>query len=144
VKLFGRTRRPVIDDPYIGRLTFTRGGYWEGELVVQGVPEKVGIVVPAPAPGPSRQQAAFCARMLGDLDALFARCRPVFEQTYEEWTSRKLAAGWRQEFSLVGLDLPASDDETRPWSACYFVPAANHYFTAFFEHGRASHATVDG
>lgn len=53
--LFGR-KRPVLDDPYFGRLTFMRGGYWEGELVVPGAPEKVGLVVPASETGPSEEQ----------------------------------------------------------------------------------------
>jgi hypothetical protein len=59
------------------------GGYWEGELVVPGVSEKVGLVVPASETGPSEEQAAFCRRLLADLDALFARCRPVFEGDFE-------------------------------------------------------------
>ena len=29
-------RRPVLEHPYFGRVTFMRGDYWEGELAVPG------------------------------------------------------------------------------------------------------------
>jgi hypothetical protein len=139
-----RRKRPVLDDPYFGRLTFMRGGYWEGELVVPGVSEKVGLVVPASETGPSEEQAAFCRRLLADLDALFARCRPVFEGDFEQWAEKPFPAEWQADFSLVGLGLPEVGDNANPWNVCYFVDAANHYFTAYFEDGRPSYVTVDG
>src|SRR5262249_37764204 len=129
VALF-RRKRPVLDDPYFGRLTFMRGDYWECELVVPGVPEKVGITVPAQQVGPGEEQVDFCRLLLGDLDGLFERCRPVFEGQFEEWTEKPFPHVWRDEFSLVGLDLPIAGDETQLWSVGYFVDAAHHYFTA--------------
>jgi hypothetical protein len=89
-------------------------------------------------------QAAFCRSVLNDLDGLFTRCRPVFEGDFEEWSGKPFPPDWRSEFSLVGLGLPERGDDSRPWDVCYFVDAANHYFTAYFEGGRASHLTVDG
>ena len=141
--LFGR-KRTVLEHPFFGRLTLMPGGYWEGELVVPGAAEKVGLVVPAPPAGPSEEQERFCRSLIGDLDALFRRCRPVFEDDFEEWTGMAFPSDWREEFSLVGLGLPLSGDESRPWDVCYFVDAANHYFTAYFEDGRPSYLTVDG
>lgn len=120
------------------------GGYWEGELVVPSLPEKVGLIVPAPATGPSLEQEEFCRTVLADLDGLFARCRPVFEGDFEQWTAKAFPSDWRNEFLLVGLELPENGDAARPWDVCYFVDAANHYFTAYFEAGRASYLTVDG
>jgi hypothetical protein len=134
----------VLDHPYFGRLTFMFDHYWEGELVVADVPEKVGLVIPAPATGPTEAQAAFCRRLLDDLDALFERCRPLFEPDFEEWAEKPFPAAWRDDFSLVGLGLPARGDEQEPWDVGYFVDAANHYFTAHFEQGRPSYLTVDG
>jgi len=46
--------------------------------------------------------------------------------------------------SLVGLGLPEAGDNAKSWNVYYFVDAANHYFTAYFEGGRASYVTVDG
>jgi hypothetical protein len=140
--LFGR-KRPVLEHPYFGRLTFMRD-YWEGELVVPGVPEKVGLVIPAPETGPSEAQSAFCRAALSDLDKLFRRCRPVFEGDFEEWTERAFPDDWRDEFSLVGLGLPEDGDDSRPWDVCYFVDSANHYFTAYFDGGKPCYLTVDG
>jgi hypothetical protein len=144
VGIFGR-RKQELDHPYFGRLLFVpRGGYWEAELVVEGMPEKVGLVVPAGESGPAAAQAELCRGLLADLDGLFARCRPVFEGDFESWTGKAFPSEWRDEFSLVGLGLPAEGDMMRPWDVCYFVDAANHYFTAYFEGGTASYLTVDG
>src|SRR4051812_2122749 len=137
-------RRPVLDHPYFGRLTFMPGGYWEGELAVPGLPERVGLVVPAPATGPDDAQAAFCLELLADLDGLFERCRPLFEPEFETWAGKPFRSEWRDDFSLTGLGVPECGDEREPWDAGYFVDAANHYFTAHFERGRASYLTVDG
>ena len=120
------------------------GGYWEGELHVPGLPEPVGLVVPAPETGPEEAQVAFCKTHLADLDALFERCRPLFEPDFEEWTQKAFPRAWRDDFLLVGLGLPARGDESEPWDVGYFVDAANHYFTAYFEDGRPSYLTVDG
>lgn len=134
----------MLDHPYFGRLLFMSGNYWEGELAVTGVPEKVGLIVPASEDGPSPKQEAFCRELLADLDALFARCRPLFEGDFEEWTEKPFPAEWREEFLLVGLGLPADGDAQNPWDVGYFVDAANHYFTAYFEDGRPSYLSVDG
>ena len=108
------------------------------------MPEKIGLVIPAPETGPTREQVEFCRMLLDDLDGLFARCRPVFAERFEEWANKPFPLEWRDEFSLVGLGLSANGDDAQPWDVCYFVDAANHYFTAFFEGGRASYVTVDG
>jgi hypothetical protein len=68
----------------------------------------------------------------------------VFEGDFETWAEKPFPADWQDDFSLVGLDLPARGKDTESWSACYFVDAANHYFTACFEGGRARYATIDG
>ena len=121
-----------------------RGGYWEGELTLPGEPEKIGLTVPASEEGPSEAQVELCKRLLGDLDALFARCRPVFEGDFETWAQISFPSDWRAAFVLVGLGLPEDGDEQRPWDVTYFVHPANHYFTAYFENGSASYLTVDG
>jgi len=139
-----RRKRPVLEHLFFGRLTFMPGGVWEGDLAVPGLPEKVGVVIPASEAGPSTQQTEFCRALLDDLDGLFRRCRPVFTGAFEEWTAKPFPSDWREEFSLVGLTLPVGADEAQPWDVCYFVDAANHYFSAYFELGRASYLTVDG
>jgi hypothetical protein len=141
--LFGR-RRVVLDHSYFGRLTFMSGSYWEGELSVPGLPEKVGLVIPASESGPSEEQVRCCRGLLADLDGLFVRCRPVFEGDFEVWTEKPFPVSWREDFVLVGLGLPEGGDETRPWDVCYFVDAANHYFTAYFEDGQPSYSSIDG
>ena len=139
-----RRKRPVLDHPYFGRMTFMPGAYWEAELVVPCLPEKLGLTVPAPESGPTEAQVELCRSLLVDLDALFERCRPLFEGEFEQWAEKPFPAAWREEFSLVGLGLPARGDELEPWDVGYFVDAANHYFTAHFEQGRPSYLTVDG
>jgi len=99
---------------------------------------------PAPATGPDAAQVELCKTLLGDLDALFDRCRPLFEADFEQWTGRPFPHEWRDDFSLVGLGLPPRGDPSAEWEVTYFVDAANHYFTAYFEDGRASYLTVDG
>jgi hypothetical protein len=143
MRLFGR-KRPVVEHPYFGRMTHMPGEYWEAELVLSGEPEKIGVTMPASEEGPSAAQVEFCRHLLGDLDALFARCRPVFEGDFETWTEVPFPDDWRPAFVLVGLGLPADGDESRPWDVTYFVEAASHYFTAYFEDGVASYLTVDG
>jgi hypothetical protein len=142
VKLFGR-KRVVLEHPYFGPMRHM-GDYWEAELIQPGEPEKIGLTVPGPESGPSEAQVELCRRLLGDLDALFARCRPVFEGDFETWAEMSFPDDWREAFVLVGLGLPEEGDETRPWDVTYFVDAASHYFTAYFENRRASYLTVDG
>jgi hypothetical protein len=148
-KLLSREPQLTLNHSYFGRLLFIRGtnaasNYWEGELAVLGLPEKVGLTIPAPESGPSEAQVHFCRSLLGDLEALFTRCKPVFEGKFEEWTQKAFPSHWREDFSLVGLGLPVGGDEMRPWDVTYFVEAANHYFTASFENGTATHLTIDG
>jgi hypothetical protein len=68
------------------------------------------------------------------------RCSTARSRSGRSALSRRLG----DKFSLVGLGLPAGGDEASPWDVCYFVAAAGHYFTAFFEDGRAASLTVDG
>ena len=133
----------MLEHPYFGRLRFM-GDYWEGELTLPGEPEKIGLTVPAFEDGPSDAQVQLCRRLLSDLDGLFARCRPVFEGDFETWTQLPFPSDWREAFVLVGVGLPEDGDEMREWDVGYFVDVANHYFTAYFENGRASYLTVDG
>jgi hypothetical protein len=120
------------------------GDYWEGELEVEGLPEPVGVVVPAPATGPVEAQAEFCRAVLADLDGLFERCRSILAGPHEEWTGAPLPDACGDALVLVGLDLPAHGDATEPWAATHFVEAANHYFTVSFDGGEARHVTVEG
>lgn len=139
-----RRRRPTHDHPYFGRLTFMEPDYWEGELVLEGAAERVGLVVPAPATGPVEAQVELCRRLLGEPERLLERCRPVLEGTYEEWAGTPLPEDWKGEFTLVGLGLPADGNEAAPWDVTYFVEAASHYFTVPFVDGRAQAPVVDG
>jgi hypothetical protein len=139
-----RRKRPTLDHPFFGRVTFMPGRYWEAELTAPAVKEKVGVTIPADETGPSPQQVAFCRTLLEDLDGLFERCRPVFVGRFEEWTEKPFPRDWREDFSLVGLGLPVDGDPAQPWDVTYFVDAANHYFTAYFENGTPADMTIDG
>jgi hypothetical protein len=148
-KILRRETPRVIEHPYFGKLRYFRGrapqqGHWDGELVIQGLKEKLGVVIPATEAGPTAAQVSFCRAALADLDALFARCRPVFAGEFERWTEKPFPDDWRAEFALCGLDPPVNGDERRPWSVSYFVESAQHYFTAHFEYGKATTLTVDG
>jgi hypothetical protein len=106
-KLLSREPQLTLNHAYFGRLLFIRSAnaashYWEGELAVVGLPEKVGLTIPAPESGPSEAQVHFCRALLGDLDALFTRCKPVFEGKFEEWTQQAFPSHWREDFSLSG------------------------------------------
>jgi hypothetical protein len=68
----------------------------------------------------------------------------LFEGARRRWAEKPFPAEWQADFSLVGLGLPEAGDNANPWNVCYFVDAANHYFTAYFEDGRPSYVTVDG
>ena len=143
MSLFSRKKR-VVEHPYFGKLRYMSGEYWEAELEVADAKEKVGVTVPGPETGPVQAQVDFCRSVLADQDGLFERCRPVFEPDFEEWTGKPFPRSWRDDFALVGLDLPPGGLDTEPWSVCYFVDAANHYFTAYFDAGTASYSTIDG
>ena len=139
----------VVDHPYFGKVRYFRGkagesGRWEGELVIPGLKEKLGLVIPATEAGPTGPQVSFCRTVLADLDALFERCRPLFAGEFERRAEKPFPADWRAEFDLRALDLPPNGDERRPWSVRYFVEAAHHSFTAQFEYGKATTLTVDG
>ena len=108
-KLFSREPQLTLNHAYLGRLLFIRGtnaasNYWEEELAVLGLPEKVGLI-PAPESGLSEAQVHFCRSLLADLDALFTRCKPVFAGKFEEWTQKTFPSHWREDFSLLGLGL---------------------------------------
>jgi len=92
-----------------------QGDYWEAELDLPGASEPLTVIVPAPEAGPTDGQVTLCRRLLGDLDRLFGRCRPLFEGEFQTWTGRALPSDWNEEFSLTGLDLPEESDLSRPW-----------------------------
>lgn len=60
-KLFSREPQLTFNHAYFGHLLFIRGANvasnsWQGELAVLGLPEKVGLTIPAPESGPSEAQ----------------------------------------------------------------------------------------
>jgi hypothetical protein len=120
--LFGR-KRPVLDDPYFGRLTFMRGGYWEGEFVVPGVSEKVGLVVPASETGPSEERQRSVggySRISTPSLRVVVRCSRATSSC--ERKSRSLPSGKRTSHSLASGSPKPARTRTHGMSVTSWMP----------------------
>ena len=144
----GKTVAHEVNHPYFGRIIYFGSmdpskGYWEAELrSADGGP--VSVTVNGTPDGPEPGEVLFCQSVLGDLDALFERCRPSFEKEYAAWAEGPFPSTWQGTFSLNGIALPRHGDPAGSWNACYFVEPAGHYFTAEFERGQIQRVVVDG
>ena len=144
----GKTFTREANHPYFGRIIYFGStdpskGYWEAELrSADGRP--VGVTVDGTLDGPEPEEVVFCQSVLGNLDALFARCRESFEKEYSAWAEGPFPSKWQGTFLLDGISLPRHGDPARSWSVCYFVEPAGHYFTAEFESGQVQRVVVDG
>lgn len=118
--------------------------YWEAELEDPVTGGKIGIGMDGSPDGPDPGEVAFCREALGDLDALFAKCREAFAAEYPNWTDKPFPDHWRDAFALDGMTVPNDGDPTKPWDVCYFVDPAGHYFTAEFRDGSVAAVSVDG
>ncbi len=140
---------PKMQHDYFGCIVFMGGDspqdddYWECELI-EADKEPISIQIMADINGPVAAQQTFCAGMLADQNALFARCWPVLAADFEPWTQKKFSGDWRDDFELMGFSIPKNGDENNEWEVCYFVDSANHYFTARFESGVARYNEIDG
>ena len=148
-RLFGKP--PLkIEHGFFGKIIFMGGetpsddDYWECELRVKGVKEPIGVTINAGIEGPKRGQVTFYKNAISNLDNLFDQCWPIFEPDFEQWTQKKFSGNWRDDFELMGIDIPKDASPNNKWAVCYFVDDANHYFTAQFENGRPKSNEIDG
>ncbi|GHA28974.1 hypothetical protein [Oceanisphaera arctica] len=141
-RLFGK---PPIErhHEFFGRIVFMGGDkaepndYWESE-------QPVSVLINAGLAGPGSPQVEFYRGCIADLDELFRQCWPIFEPDFELWTGKAFTGKWRDDFELMSIELPVDGDVSNDWSVCYFVDAANHYFTASFKRGLPRYNTIDG
>ncbi len=135
---------------FFGKVVFMGGAtpepddYWECEQSVDGVKEPISVLIHAGLAGPGPRQVGFYRERMADLDELFRQCWPVFEPDFEQWTGKRFTGRWRDDFELMSVEIPLDGDINNDWSVCYFVAAANHYFTASFERGLPRYNTIDG
>ena len=147
--LFGKPP-PEIQHDFFGRMLFMGGeepaddDYWECEQSVAGVKEPIAVLVNAGINGPTPEQVAFYKEATADLDVLFGKCWPVFEQDFEDWTKKPFTGNWRDDFELMSIEIPRDANPDNGWHVCYFVDQANHYFTARFVDGQPRYNEIDG
>ncbi len=118
--------------------------YWESKQLVGGAEEPISVLIKAGLAGPGLRQIEFYRECIADLDELFHQCWPIFEPDFELWTGKRFTGKWRDDFELMSIEIPVDGDINNDWSVCYFVAAANHYFTASFERGLPRYNTIDG
>lgn len=137
-----------MEHDFFGRILFMGGeipsddGYWECKLQVEGVKEPIGVTINANTEGPKPEQVTFYKNAISNLDNLFDQCWPIFEPDFEQWTQKKFSGNWRDDFELMGIEIPKDANLNNKWAVCYFVDQANHYFTAQFENGRPQNSHI--
>ncbi len=142
--------RIEIEHEFFGKIRFMGGDtpadndYWESELTLEGMKQPITVLINAPKQGPDEMHVAFCQQAMSDLDALFDKCWPVFEADFKQWTDKDFSGNWRDDFELMGLEIPGNADQNNEWTVTYFVAAANHYFTARFIDGKPKYNEIDG
>ncbi|UCD89059.1 MAG: hypothetical protein JSW04_11525 [Desulfobacterales bacterium] len=148
-KIFGKTPT-TMDHEFFGKIVFMGGNipdendYWECEIELEKGKDPIGILITAGIEGPSFKQVEFCKDIISNLDKLFDKCWPIFEPDFEEWTGKTFSGNWRDDFKLMDISIPKDANIKNKWSVCYFVDAANHYFTANFENGSPKLNIIDG
>ena len=147
--LTGKTWERRQNHPYFGAMVYfgsvdRAASYWEAELPAPGQSKKIGVTMWGTTTGPTPSEEDFCRATLSDLDALFERCKVAFEPVFSKWAKRAFPTAWREAFTLDGFEVPADGDATKPWSICYFVEPAGHYFTAQLDRGEVFNVEVDG
>ena len=147
--LTGKTWVSRQNHPYFGAIVYFGSqdpaqGYWEAEVAVPGMEKIIGVTMKGTAEGPEPSEEAFCRTALSDPDALFEKCRSAFLPVFTTWAKQTLPKDWRQSFVLDGFDIPVDGNPSMPWSVCYFVEPAGHYFTAEFVDGKVTNVRVDG
>ena len=147
--LTGRTWTRQILHPYFGEMTYfgsvkAEDCYWESEVDVPNQSERVGVTMSGTPDGPTAAEEQFCRSVIADSDLLLEQCRAAFEPELKTWAKCPLPKPWQDAFKLDGFEIPRDADRSNPWTVCYFVESAGHYFTAHFESGMVSHVSVDG
>lgn len=147
-RLSGVKRTRQIEHPYFGRMTFMEfesgEPYWEAEVPIAEPAGKVSVQLSGTPDGPTDAEERFCRTNLSNPDALFERCRDAFARDYPQWAARMMPANWREGFELEGLSVPPGGDAAAEWEVTYFVPAANHWFTAMFRGREVADVRIDG
>ena len=148
-KILGKLLIKIHHD-FFGKLYFMGGDnaagddYWEGEMIIDGCEDPIGISIVADIEGPTAAQVELFMQLTSDLDQLFNRCWLVFKPDFEQWTGKEFSGHWRNEFALVGLGIPKAANINNDWHVSYFVESANHFFTAQFEGGKPKYNEIDG
>ena len=147
--LTGETWEREMRHPYFGPMVYfghrePEKSYWEAELSVHGHPKTFSVTMRGTPDGPEPSEESFCQATVGDLEALFSKCRDAFLGEYPHWTREPFPSDWKQAFVLDGFSVPTNGDSTASWDVCYLAVPTGHYFIAEFEAGRVVRVRVDG
>ncbi len=122
----------------------SEGDYWESEIAIEETKEPLSVLINAPISGSSSSHVNFYQDAVSDLDELFNRCWPIFEPDFEQWTHKKFTGNWKDDFEIMSIEIPKNADVNNEWTVCYYVDAANHYFTARFINGKPKFNEIEG
>ncbi len=128
-----------MSHPRLGELQF-RGmrmrpgepAYGEWEMRPPGFEDTLLVEFRPGYGDPSPEALAELEVLLGDLDALFERCRSRAEQVYAEMVEEPMPRDWRSAFRLEQISLPDPDERAREWQVMYWCEAALHWLVVTF------------
>lgn len=108
--LSGRTWDYELSHPHFENLVYFGGKdqskcYWEAELSLRDLQEKINVTMKGTAEGPQISEEAFCRRTLSDLDGLFQTCRKALKLEYRKWTKTPFPMNWKGTFILDGISI---------------------------------------
>lgn len=128
----GRTWVKQVSHPYFRNLIHfgsrkSEQAYWEAEVIApDGKP--VEVLMNASESASLVEEQRFCERLMGELDSLWNRCRPVIEADAKTWPEvDKDIADRLSGARLASVDVPIGGDSRMPWEACYFLVGIDHY-----------------
>lgn len=117
-------------------------GYWK--VQPPGFDDAIGVDFQFENGDPTPEGLALLETLLGDLDALFERCRPHAEQEYAQMVEEPMPHDWRSAFRLEHISLPDTDERDSEWQVTYWCEPALHWLVVTFRGDEVIDAGFDG
>jgi hypothetical protein len=150
--LLGLVRPPALDDPFFGRLVYTkmrdpRLSYWEAKRVFAPTGREIDLFIRAPAPlaAPNEAQRIFYHDVADFYPDILAAIEPKLRPEVEEWLGRKIEGSLDRELALTSFSVPVPSAILPVWEMSFASAAdPDHLFTASLRGREVQDVTIDG
>jgi hypothetical protein len=150
--LLGMVRSPTLDDPFFGRLVYTkmrdpRLSYWEAKRVFAPTGREIDLFVRAPAPlaAPIEAQRSFYQDVADRYADILAAIEPKLRPEVEEWLGRKIEGSLDRELALTSFSVPLPSAILPVWEMSFASAAdPDRLFTATLRGREVQGVAIEG